>query len=1104
MTLDNREQLRAINTFPSLVEYLRDELDWPIDTEDFEGLTFEYSAEELGIDEKSAAKIQEIKRLRPLSASQPWGIFFVEFESKQLPVVALRRILSRVVLKNRASANQSERAAWALDDLLFISSYGEQRERRITFAHFSEDSGKGDLPTLKVLGWDNLDTPLHLDRVADKLTTSLRWPDNESDSEAWRGSWRTAFTERHREEITTSRDLSIRLAELARVIRQRISSALSVETADGSLTKLLKAFRDALVHDLDEEGFADMYAQTIAYGLLSARMTDPNARTTDHLSAHMRTNPLLAELLTVFLNPVRRPGTSGGIDFDELGVAEVVELLDDANMEAVLVDFGDRNPEDDPVIRFYEDFLDAYDKAQKISRGVFYTPRPVVSYIVRSVDEALRVEYGLEDGLADISTWGEMASRNHGMEIPDGVGADEAFVQILDPATGTGTFLVEVIEQIHRTMVTKWTGQGQSEETIQSSWNEYVPKHLLPRLHGYELLMAPYAIAHLKIGLKLYESGYNFESTERASVYLTNALEPPNSGQLRLDFLPALAEEAAAVNCVKRKHRFTVVLGNPPYARSSVNSGEHAEALVRSYKDLVRDEKNIQPLSDDYIKFLGLTQEIIGRSTVGLVGLITNNSFLSGRIHRGIRAVMLDRSSSIALLNLHGSQKVDFLGAAGVGDQNVFDIQQGVAISLTVVGGKAVGARYAELVGSREQKFEHLVRGDVDYVRLNPVPPYYLMVPQVGGRSEYETWPSLTDVMPFQSVGGKPGDDKLLVAISRPEVIPKLVGSIRLMSEPAARSRLTEAGRKLAALAPMEFDDDLVRPYAYRPFDLRYAYYDSRIWTRPLVRLKACLDGSPVLLATKLVKDASFAHVFVTRQFPDVIFLSNTSSVNCYAFPARPPRDEGAMDLICGCSNYRPGVLGFVATDPEVESRVLYYVYAVMHSPNYRKRYLEYLRMDFPRVPVAGSTSLAESLIALGSSLVPLHLMESPLLENTVATYQGPPNPEVVGVQWEDDVVRINAGPRGSSGSHSSSAVCFNGVPAEVWGFRIGGYQVCEKWLKDRKGRTLSEEDIAHYQKIVVAISETIRIMGEIDRVIDEHGGWPGAFLASDEGGEVR
>jgi hypothetical protein len=445
--------------------------------------------------------------LRPLAPGQPWGIFFVKFEPKRLPVVALRRILSQVVLKKRATAKAAEHAAWAADDLLFVSNYGEGDARHITFAHFSQSADRPDLPTLKVLGWDNLDTPLHISDVADRLTRDLAWPDDPDDAKSWRQTWRAAFTLGHREVVTTSRDLSVRLAELARAIRDRIRTAMAIETDKGPLKTLMKAFQVTLVHDLDAAGFADMYAQTIAYGLLSSRIADPKSRTADDFAAHMRTNPFLRELMQTFLHIGGRRGKAGGpgIDFDELGVSEVMDLLDHANMEAVVRDFGDRNPQEDPVIHFYELFLKEYDAKKRIQRGVFYTPRPVVSFIVRSTDELLRTEFGLTDGLADTTSWAEIVQRRPGLTIPEGTPSEQPFVQILDPATGTGTFLVEVIDLIHKTLVAKWRAQGHGEKKVEALWNEYVPMHLLPRLHGYELLMAPYAIAHLKIGLKLYE-----------------------------------------------------------------------------------------------------------------------------------------------------------------------------------------------------------------------------------------------------------------------------------------------------------------------------------------------------------------------------------------------------------------------------------------------------------------------------------------------------------------------------------------------------------------------------------------------------------------------
>ncbi len=1106
MSTDHRELLKNIRTFPSLIKYLRDELDWPISSDDFEELTYDYTPEELGIDSKNAAKIQEIKRLRPLSVNQPWGIFFVKFEPKRLPVAALRRILSRVVVKKRASANSAERVAWQVDDLLFVSNYGEGEERRINLAHFTHDQ-QSNLPTLKVLGWDNLDTPLHLDHVADVLNEKLAWPEDEGEVDVWRETWRSAFTLRHREVITTSKALAIKLAELARGIRNRINAVLSIETEDGSVTKLMKAFQEALIHDLDEDGFADMYAQTIAYGLLSARIANPGGDTTDDIATQLPvTNPFLKELMETFLDVGGQRGQAGGsdIDFDELGVSEVVELLDDANMEAVLRDFGDRSPQDDPVIHFYELFLKEYDAKKRMRRGVFYTPRPVVSYIVRSVDELLRTEFDLTDGLADTTTWGEMAERQEGLEIPDGIMPDQVFVLILDPATGTGTFLVEVIDLIHKTMVKKWTAEDHGDQKINKLWNEYVPDHLLPRLHGFELLMAPYAIAHLKIGLKLYETGYRFDSDERARVYLTNSLEPSGEGQMRLDFLPALAHEAQAVNEIKRKQRFTVVIGNPPYSRSSSNKGDYAKELIAPYKNLVREEKNIQPLSDDYIKFIGLAQHLLSQSHYSVFGMITNNTFLSGRLHRGMRQILLRDNAQIKIINLHGSQKVRYLGASGATDQNVFDILQGVSISLTARGSfHEPTYEYAELVGTREEKYEALLEGRLRFGEIDPLEPFFLLVPVAIGGSEYQSWPSLTEIIQFQCVSGKPGDDNLLVAFDMDEVIPKLQEFRReLESSGGSGYRLTEAGRNFVKLSPDHFDPKRIIPYAYRPFDIRYTYYDSRIWTRPLEQLMACIDGSPVLLTTKLVKDAEFAHVFVTRLFTDVIFLSNTSSVNCYSFPRRHPQDENGLRFSQKMSNFNGIVISPSPDKSITDDEVLNYVYAVLHSPNYRAKYLGFLRLDFPRVPTTHSLKLFSELTRLGGELVAYHLMESPKINDIFTTYNGPKNPAVGKVGWSDGTVWLDAGKTIAREGHRATeygTIGFHDVPEEIWDFYIGGYQVCHKWLKDRKGRKLTRDDLNHYQQIVVALNETFRIMQEIDDVIEEHGGWPDAFSVSDE-----
>ena len=1123
---NHRAELANIKQFSQLIAYLRDEMGWPIKGGDFEELTFDFTPEELGIDLKTAAKIQEIKRLRPLSPSQPWGIFFVKFEPKKLPVVALRRILSQVAIKKRASANSSERTAWAADDLLFISNYGESGDgRQISFAHFSQAESRQDLPTLKVLGWDSRDTALHLDGVWKELTEHLAWPINERDGSAWREAWRSAFTVEHREVINTSKELAESLANLAGNIRDRIKATLKIENDKGPLRTLMVGFQKSLIHDLDTDGFADMYAQTIAYGLLSARIAQPTGSSADDLAAHMRTSPFLRELMETFLKVGGRRGKAGGpgIDFDELGVSEVQDLLERANMNAVLADFGDRNQQEDPVMHFFEGFLQAYDAQIKKGRGVFYTPHPVVSYIVRSVHELLQTEFGLVDGLADTTTWGEMCKSHKDLQIPQGTSPDQAFVQILDPATGTGTFIVEVIDIIHKTMTAKWTEHGHGEKKIESLWNEYVPKHLLPRLHAYELMMAPYAIAHLKVGLKLKETGYGFGSDERARIYLTNALEPAQDFSGTFEFaIPALAHEAQAVNEVKRNQRFTVVIGNPPYSGESSNNGEWISSLIRDYHYVDGQplgEANPRWLQDDYVKFIRLAQRAVTTTGSGVVGLITNHAFLDNATFRGARQSLLNSFSNGWFLDLHGNTKKKERHPDGSIDVNVFEIQQGVAISILIKSESSCAAHvdHSEIFGTREAKSEFLGRSTfskTEWQAINPIPPFYLFIPQDQTLfSEYQGFHKITEIMPVHSNGVVTARDHFCIGWS-PEEAWNVVRKFADMKPEEARAHfdLGDDSRDWQVrLAQADVKKDgpsrkRVVPIYYRPFDTRWTYFTGR--SRGYLcmprgeSMSNMLTGKNLALITsRMTKGETFQHVQATRSVSEAIVMSPKTSNNGFIFPLYLLLDNYESDTLAFRSqpelNFTPEFLRQLTTTLKVlptkphglpagltPEDIFHYAYAVFHSPAYRSRYAEFLKIDFPRLPLTGNLELFRVLARIGGELTALHLLESPKLDKSITEFIGGRNPEVEKISWSRNTVWVD----------KAQTTGFQGVREDAWNLHIGGYQVCEKWLKDRKGRKLSKEDITHYQKIVVALSETIRLIKEIDEVIVKHGGWPGAF----------
>jgi hypothetical protein len=1102
MATRHRAELRKIRTFPSLVSYLRDEMGWPIDSADFEELTFDYTPEELGIDPASAAKIQEIKRLRPLTANQPWGIFFVKFEPKTLPVVALRRILSRVVLKKRASANSAERAAWEVDDLLFVSNFGQGQQRQISFAHFSHEGAKSELPTLKVLGWDSSDTPLKLDAVADKLTDNLAWPTDEADVATWRESWRSAFTLRHGEVVTTSKALAVRLAELARSIRDRIKTVLEIETDDGPITKLMKTFQASLVHDLDAEGFADMYAQTIAYGLLSARIENPGSDTADDFATHMRTSPFLRELMESFLSTgVRQTNgdVDSALDFDELGVNDVVDLLDAVNMEAVVRDFGDTNPLEDPVVHFYELFLKEYDAKKRMQRGVFYTPRPVVSFIVRSVHELLQTEFGLPDGLADTATWEQMVKRHPDLQLPKGVAPADRFVTVLDPATGTGTFLVEAIDVIHRTLLERWTAEGRGERESADLWNDYVPEHLLPRLHGYELLMAPYAIAHLKIGLKLYETGYQFGSAERARVYLTNALEPAHdfSGQFAFA-IPALAHESQAVNEVKKRQRFTVIIGNPPYSFATANDSKYAIALVDPYRSVdgepIRERAPLvleRALQDDYVKFTALAGSLVGTSTAGLVGVITNAAYLSTPYLRGMRNALLHDNSSISVLDLGGDAK------EAATDENVFDIRQPVAVTLASRRpGDGRTFRFNRLRGSRRSKYTSLLEsGGAVPIPEAPIPvaPAYAFKADGGPvEAEYLRFTSIVDLFIEKTTGVKTNRDGLVLGNDARELRGKLdtftdrsVGDSEIADQLGAKTNaqwdMPRARRDLRGT----IKDDLFGEADYRPFDTRAIYYDGRLISnpRPLLQRSVWKRDNICLISVRRVRTGDWAHSWVCGRVPLAEVIS--SADNCHVFPLYQYEDSGGALL--DASRARVANLRVPGRTCIPAETFFSAVYALLWSEAYRDRYGRFLTDDYPRVPLFMPDALVTRLSTLGGQLVDLHLLKTPVGECATPDYFGPMPGLVEAVGYDDEVVWLS----------KDRTRGFRPVPEAVWLERVGRYQVCEKWLKDRKGQALSKHDIAAYRGIIGALSKTISLVKEIDGVIDAHGGWPGAFQSN-------
>ena len=1155
------EQLAGVTSFPKLVALLRDKLEWPIYKDyELEDIVYEYEPAELGLKPDETAKIREIRQLRPLTTNQPWGIFFISFENKAIAVTVLRRMLRALVVNKRGEGKSSDKQAWAKNDLIFAANFGKSGERELAFVHFSDEGETGDLPVLKVLGWNARDTQLHNEHAAELLTRKLRWPDNDKDQKAWREQWSSAFEVGHNEVTRTSQELAIRLAVLATEIRARANALLKAESDKGPMRKMLEAFRKNLIQNLDEDGFADMFAQTIAYGLLAAHISRPSGGlVADNLVDMVpKTNPFLRELFSTFLSLGGRDKRKK-MDFDELGVRDVVDMLRNVNMEAVLRDFGDRNPKEDPVIHFYELFLKQYDPKKRMQRGVFYTPRPVVNFIVRGVDEILRTEFGLPLGLADTTTWGNLTAKNDKIKLPAHINPDTPFVQILDPATGTGTFLVEVIGLIYKTMTDHWKSLGRPVAAIKDAWNEYVPRHLLPRLIGFELMMAPYAIAHMKIGLKLVETGYRFGSEERARVFLTNALEPPRDLDMEFIFMSeALAHEALAASTAKSNTAFTVIIGNPPYSLMSGNLSNEARLLVAPYRFVngikiqergaLQAEKNLQ---DDYVKFYRMAEVNILSSHYGILSYITNHAFLDNRTLRGMRCSMLSTFSKLAFLNLNGS----VTRATGDLDENIFEIQQGVAVSLLRSVGKSDVARttWGSLIGSRESKYTRLLDSSMTQLSAQPVEPhsdnFSFESNADPANIDYRTGNSLTQLMSLYSSGIITARDHFTIDMDANVLVTRARSFVEMKSELARQTfqlgkdtndwKINLAQKDLRANAPIE---NSVRNIAYRPFDIRKTIYTGQargFLCNPRAPVMANVIGveNLSLLCCRQQSVPGFRHVLVTDQISEGCVVSNRTREITSAFPLwfkptagetyRRPNIDPVLANAFGQQvhlSYDDGIpknqqhsfgADYRTTQPQQTSlldgpgngrgdltrtfgpRDLFdWIYAVLHSPHYRSRHAESLKSDFPRIPTPGTGDLFRKLVKVGRELVALHLLrpeEAPILKNPEIRFAGTGEARVAKSfpKYENGKVMINA------------SRWFEDVPQATWEFNVGGYQVCQKWLKDRaakdgkrpsRGRVLTDEDILHYRRVVTALSETRRLMAEIDRVIEEHGGWPGAF----------
>ncbi len=964
-----------------------------------------------------------------------------------------------------------------------------------------------------------------------------------------------SFLGRPVEQIKSPSELAKRMARLTHIIRDTVEEAFDKREASETLKGLFEAFKSVLLPELPVPQFADMFAQTLAYGLFAARYNHRDRTPFDRRDAAKeipKTNPFLRKLFTMIAGP----------DFDDepfIGfVNELTQVLGVTDMDAVLADFGKRTRQEDPIVHFYETFLAQYDPRLRELRGVYYTPEPVVSYIVRSVDSLLREQFDCAEGLADTATVLRSFTDEQGEKRTERVPR----VLLLDPACGTGTFSYSIIDHIRQTF---------RQSNNAGMWSGYVREHLLPRLFGFELLMAPYAVAHLKLGMQLAaldlpvaeraDWAYDFASDERLGVYLTNTLEQTlGTGPARLLLGGFISDEANEAAKVKQDYPVMVIVGNPPYSGHSANKGKWINELLHGMDDRTGKkignyfevdgkplgERNPKWLNDDYVKFIRFSQWRIEQTGYGILAFITNHGYLDNPTFRGMRQSLMQTFDDIYVLDLHGNAKKKERSPDGGNDKNVFDIQQGVAIGIFVKKqvkpsvSKLANVYHAHLWGEREifektgqerrligGKYYWLAENSITttkWKKVEPQSPFYLFIPQDGIlQDEYEQGWIPTEIMFTNVLGFQTHRDFFAIDFDK-EPLRRRITEMRDASIPDQEYegkyglsgnpdwKVADARKKLRS--DVDWQTRFIQ-CSYRPFDLRHSFFSDVIIDRPRKELLEHVVGKEniciglgrqgiavndpmwaLLTISKEPVDANMfrrggVNVFPLYLYPKQKTLLDTDEPSTAPGGRRPNLSPAFIAALSEKLNMRFVVDGKGDLVHEFGPEDVFdYMYAVFHAPTYRARYAEFLKIDFPRLPLTSDADLFRALRSLGQRLVALHLMEA-FSKSVMPGFPVKGNGMVEKVEYQEPS-NANGQTDGEHGRvYINKTQYFSGVPADVWAFHVGGYQVCHKWLKDRKGRALTYADIQHYQRIVGTLAETITLMEQVDTVIEEHGGWP-------------
>ncbi len=1084
------ERLRTVRTLADVLQLLADELDWPIGTDDLEEATFDYSPDELGVPAEQVPQLRSLRQLRPLTTQQPWGVFFLDFVGPRLPITPLRRLLQRLVATKRASR---QHATWALTDLLFVITTESADSVELHFVAFSEHEGHA--PEIRSLPWRPDSSPQqHLVRLARELLPHLEWPDDPGDTTAWREAWRSAFKLRHGEAIRSAEHLAQRMAEVGAGLRTGIANALQVERGVGPFHDLLDEVRVQLVADVDDARFADMCAQTLTYGTLSARVTDPvGFGASPSLAVVPLSNPFLAAFFEQVHDQVM------DLEHQQSGLEQLVADLRATNVEAVLDQFGATSKGGDPVVHFYEEFLKRYDAKMRADSGAFYTPQPIVRFMVRAVDDVLRSSFGLDDGLADPAPWKEVAG-SVGFDVPSGVDPGRPFVSMIDPATGTGTFIVEWIRQARASFLE----HHRSEE-----WPARLGNFVLPSLHAFELMLGPYAIAHLKVALEVHNQGPE-DADAAVAIHLTDTLEHPATQGVLATMTDPVAAEGARASNLKEHERFTVSIANPPYDREQRAAGgsdaRRKGGVVRYgvpgidplLEDVIEPMRtaglgaHVKNLYNDYVYFWRwatwqTTQRVPGP---GITTFITASSYLDGVSMGGLRAHLRSVFDELWIIDLGGDSR----GARP--EENVFDIRTPVAIAIGIrtTGGPGCAVHYARVHGVRAEKLGWLSAARLDTIAWADVSGSRLssFVPRTG--ADYWTWPEITDLFPWIHSGCQfkrtwpigPSDS---VLERRWEEFCALRGQARRDAFRETRDRkidgkvasLMDPGLQLAPLNRSTSWERVTR-YGYRSFDRQWAIADNRVADFPRQSLWRSTSASQIFLttltSTKLGRGPA---VTATPYAPDLDYFRGSYGAK-NAMPLY--RDRAGLE-----PNATEGLLDafqHALAKPLAVSDVAAYVYGLVGTAAFADRFADELgeAAGPVRIPITSDQPLFDRVARLGRDLLWWHTWGERFAPDRQTRLPQGKAMQLEPVRGYPDSFSYDADARVLSVGRGR----FGPVSAGVWSFEVSGLKVLQSWLgyrmTHRKGKKSSPLDDIRPERWTFT-EELLRVIAILEHTID-------------------